>query len=50
MMICFYISCRGGKVYLRAFELRFNFVPVLSYASRGKLGPIIERLYAKPVY
>ena len=32
------------NIYLRAFELKSNFVPVLSYASRGKLGPIIEGL------
>ena len=32
------------KIYLRVFELKSNFVPVLSYASRGKLGPIIEGL------
>ena len=32
------------NIYLRAFELESNFVPVLSYASRGKLGPIIEGL------
>ena len=29
------------KIYLRAFEQKSNFIPVLSYASRGKLGPII---------
>ena len=32
------------NIYLRAFELESNFVLVLSYASRGKLGPIIEGL------
>ena len=39
-----YILVDEEKIYLRAFELKSNFVPVLSYASRGKLGPIIEGL------
>ena len=36
------------KIYLRAFELKSNFVPVLSYASTGKLRPIIEGLRYPP--
>ena len=39
-----YILVDEENIYLRAFERKSNFVPGLSYASRGKLGPIIEGL------
>ena len=41
------VSTRAGPFTMRkseSLELKSNFVPVLSYASRGKLGPIIEGL------
>ena len=44
-MTCFFMYLVDEEnIYLWAFELESNFVPVLSYASRGKLRPIIEGL------